>query len=1056
MKIGKKSFFLGIVFLGMIVLFGFLGKQSLIKAEDAQTTEGNIATGEVDLTQFTGNEIREVQSWEQLIRAIDDTSVKAISITKSFETPDDPSISGTLNSISAGATSNANATANFRYLTRTGIARKLVIEGNNNTIDFRSLMIGFYNNTVTGTNGWDITWQNLNAYHGNYYGFTSYVDLSADNQRLSKLTFHNLKDTGSELLHSPYAQVYMSGTVENNMTQYYTSPFRTNWQINALGQANLEISNLTLMENANFKSNTINSGNIWLMNGGSLVLDKNSTMTVTTGPSNDWGEAYGQNLYVANGNVTLNEGATLNLNSPKGKTDWGSLDLYSANSKLTIGKKAVLNIKSDGRSSGGTGDARSIISMGGGSSLIVDEEGALNIEATNMGNSETDIIYASGDATFKVNKKGTFNILSDSTNPAQSLIRFATQGSTFQFADALRVNLQRTSVLNSGDSGLVRIGGTLGKLDVDIQKVNIWNLGILDGLPNRSWTPMYGMLINYSDINPTITKASSLTTANETSFKNPTTGFTTKNVQRVLYEYIPDVSVSILSKATDDITSTDSTTITGTTNPGAYVRLSDKPIVDSVGVLIDPAKNSVKSPVTSSGQDPLYTDNFTVQADASGNYSYTLPEGKHFSAGTTITAYSFLDGKTDTATQVVLDVTPPKGEPKEYHLGKGDARPDPSVFVQNPTDSNPVPQNFTYKYTAETLGEIDTLVGTVGEHEVKVIIMDDAKNETVVTSKLIVHETTNGIDAQDITVETNTIKDMTEAQLKAQILSQSNVSAHKIVDGVYTELTDNVQVTDLAGLSPSKTSGTYPVVLTVKAADSGLATDITKVIQVTVKLSEQNVKVQFVDESGVSLHENVTLKGSVGSTIDLTKEKQVTDAITSVLADRYLVETSGRPTNETAIPIGTEESTITYTFQGTLSIYSGPTEINFGSHEVSWKGTKDNNPSYDQPLVIWDNRKNLDNWKLSVKLEGELSMPDSPTHVLSGVLSYQTASDKKVLSTDAQDVLQAKHDASGQYDISTRTWGPDKQGLRLDVPSGAVKLTGEYETTLIWRVEEAY
>lgn len=180
------------------------------------------------------------------------------------------------------------------------------------------------------------------------------------------------------------------------------------------------------------------------------------------------------------------------------------------------------------------------------------------------------------------------------------------------------------------------------------------------------------------------------------------------------------------------------------------------------------------------------------------------------------------------------------------------------------------------------------------------------------------------------------------------------------------------------------------------------------------------------------------------------------DAIAAVLTQRYLLETSGRPANETAVEINTDGAKVTYTFQGTLSIYSGPTEINFGSHEVSWKGTKDADPSYDQPLIIWDNRKTLDNWKLSVKLEDELSIPNSPDHVLNGVLSYQTATDKKTLSVDAQEVLRTKHEASGQYNISTKTWGPDKQGLRLDVPSGAVKLVGDYETTLIWRVEEAY
>ncbi|MEI5992306.1 hypothetical protein A5881_003862 [Enterococcus termitis] len=492
---------------------------------------------------------------------------------------------------------------------------------------------------------------------------------------------------------------------------------------------------------------------------------------------------------------------------------------------------------------------------------------------------------------------------------------------------------------------------------------------------------------------------------------------------------------------TDNITLLSSTTLKGKTNPEALVRLSNDKYFPIAELNSDSNKEKEK---------------YTMRADTNGNFEYKLSGGNHFVAGDKITINSYINGKRDTKEQIVLDKTAPKGESKNYHIVKGEAKPDAKVFVQNPIDTNPVPQDFTYKYTEETLSKIDTLVNTIGEHEVKVILMDNALNETIVTSTLIVHETKNLIEAGAITLETKIIKDMSETQIKEQILLQSKAKASKLVDGDLTDLTDKIQVTDLAGLSSSKTSGTYPVILTVKAADSGLATDITKVVQVTVKLSEQNVKVRFVDEAGETLSTTVTVKGNVGSTIDLTKEKQVIDTIASVLTNRYILEKSGRPTNETAVPVGMEESTITYTFQGTLSIYSGPTEINFGTHEVSWKGTKDNNPSYDQPLVIWDNRKNLSNWKLSVKLESELSMPSSPTHVLSGSLSYQTISDKKILSTEAQDVLQAKHDTSGQYDISTRTWGPDKQGLRLDVPSGGVKLTGEYETTLVWRVEEVY
>ncbi|MBO0473362.1 MucBP domain-containing protein [Enterococcus ureasiticus] len=237
---------------------------------------------------------------------------------------------------------------------------------------------------------------------------------------------------------------------------------------------------------------------------------------------------------------------------------------------------------------------------------------------------------------------------------------------------------------------------------------------------------------------------------------------------------------------------------------------------------------------------------------------------------------------------------------------------------------------------------------------------------------------------------------------------------------------------------------------------SGIVQETPQDVYFYYKKAKADLTVQFVDESGGKLHEAVVKEKTIGEKVDLTKEKEVKDAIAEVLTKRYLLENSGHPTNEKAVLINANGTKVTYTFQGTLSIYSGPKEINFGSHEVSWKGTKDANPSYDQPLIIWDNRKTLDNWKLSVKLEDELSIPDSPDHVLNGVLSYQTATDKKTLSVDAQEVLRTKHEASGQYNVSNKTWGPDKQGLRLDVPPGAVKLIGDYETTLIWRVEEAY
>ncbi|MFD2385813.1 hypothetical protein [Enterococcus rivorum] len=108
------------------------------------------------------------------------------------------------------------------------------------------------------------------------------------------------------------------------------------------------------------------------------------------------------------------------------------------------------------------------------------------------------------------------------------------------------------------------------------------------------------------------------------------------------------------------------------------------------------------------------------------------------------------------------------------------------------------------------------MLDIVGEHEVKVDLFDNAKNKTTITSKLIVHETTNSIDGKDIEIGTDVLSNMTEKKLKEYIFEQSSPTAQKIVDGVYTELTNKIQLTDLGGLTINSAAGVYQVTFTVK------------------------------------------------------------------------------------------------------------------------------------------------------------------------------------------------------------------------------------------------
>lgn len=987
-----------------------------------------------------------VTDWSSFIRALADPSVSHINVIQSFAVPSNPRAG--LTDILLRDTSNLSGYSQYVGLDPTGVARKVVIEGNNNNIDFGAICITYYDRNLTGTSGgWDLTWQNLNVYHGNIYGFTTLNDLSQTNQRKSKMTYHNVTDVGSQLIHSPDTDVVLSGKVSTNQTRYYTSPFRTNWESDDENQINLMITNLTVAEGAIVDMSSLRGGNILLRNGGSLILEKNSKMVVKASQNDLTGEgdAAQTNLRIQGGTVTLREGAVLDMTP---KPNYSSMTLTETGSSVSIGKDASIIINSNGHTNNSNGDNRNIVYLAGGATLEVASGGKLDIKTTGMGTSNSNIVHVAGTANFIVRKKGMFSIVSDSTSPTQALLNFTNASSKFQFADALLVNLQRTEYMNAG-GGLIRIAGSGGKLDVDIQKVSRWGRGNLTATPTATWTPMYGMLLTYNEYAPTVATVSSLLESNITDFRSR---FTTRDTQRVLFEYIPDVGVVINSMATDEQASVNSTTVYGTTNPGAYVRLSDVPVNGTVATVLPKSGNTIKSPVTSIGASADFSENFTVQADALGNYSYILPGNKHFSAGTVIKAYSFLNGKYASVTQTVLDKTPPSGEARAYHAGKGTAVPNPKGFVTKPTDSNPVSQNYTYAYASDNpVATIQGMLNVVGEHTVKVDLFDNANNKTTITSKLIVHDAENTVNGTDLEIGTNILRGMTNTEIEAFVLTNANQTAQKIIDGVHTDLSDKVQVSNLGSLSSASTAGPYIVTLTVKKADSGLTTDIHKDIIVTVKDSSAVLTVNFVNEANQILRGyTVLISGLVGDTIDLTQQSTVQTQLSNVTNAGY--DIVARPTNETAVSLNNAAVMVQYKVQGVISLASVPSTLGFGSLSYEAATKRIDNPTVDKKLIITDTRADA---STGFKMTATLSTPMTNVNgkTLANALRYVYKGSEKVLDVNAQEVYINSSGATGNYTVSD-TWGDNKgtDGVKLQLGSSEVVYTGDYTGVITWKV----
>jgi len=391
---------------------------------------------------------------------------------------------------------------------------------------------------------------------------------------------------------------------------------------------------------------------------------------------------------------------------------------------------------------------------------------------------------------------------------------------------------------------------------------------------------------------------------------------------------------------------------------------------------------------------------------------------------------------------------------------------DDAKAIENATDYRPFLSEFQDNYSTKDNIKVElkagqdiaTLVKTVGPSSFQLTLTDEKGNardvmvplfiqnqEVVKSSQYIIYGKDFSVDSKEYPT--------TDAALRSLILEKTELKLWQYDDLSVTAMNNtqlNLSIDKLPQTSASAQGGIYEA---TASYGSGTA-KVDKPINVTVIPSIAPVTIQFVDENNQPIVDEVTFESSVGESIDLTQNTQVLEKLKAVKALNYVLDTS--PTDEQNLLVVPEGVTRKYTFKGTLFIQSAPKTINFGDQNVSAFDKTYANPEYDQDLIIWDNRQTLGTWKITLKQSQDFSIPDDPSQKLPDVLSYQTAGEEKMISTDAQEVFSSKHQSSGKYDISQETWGPEKQGLRLNIPVGSVKQIGKYETTLTWQIEEAY
>ncbi|MBP1047984.1 hypothetical protein I6N96_16965 [Enterococcus sp. BWM-S5] len=730
----------------------------------------------------------------------------------------------------------------------------------------------------------------------------------------------------------------------------------------------------------------------------------------------------------------------------------------AANSSIYVSSKAAFNLNMNGS----FGSALKMV--GANSSFVVEDEGEVNFDVKSQTGtaytgttsltsindvSATANILQVDSGSFTVGRKGIFDMKVHDGTGSRNM--FYVGNGSFTFADAYRVDL------NAQGNDNVELVNMAGTFNADIQAVYAWNKGNSADdktASNYEWTPIYNAQITYARSGTTDVVANSVSTATKNDF---VTNYRTESFNRVLYEWIPDVEVEI-SEVSDNETILSGQQISGRTNPLAMVTIYITRAGSSTEEKLSGANKA--NEVDDWASNTSY--NYHVNADASGDYTFTLPNDVTLYVGDTIRVHSWRYGKENDATTVVLDKTAPEVVTKDIYRVVNGASPAASEFVSSVTDKGVNPAVWDAYYNAASpQAMIDGWMTTVGVYDVKLDVADRAvdadgnaspnmnPSDVPWEAKLHVLAADREITADDVTTSVAVVRGFnTLDELKEFILAESNAAAFKIENDAKVDLTDQIVVSNLGSLNLNSLDGSYQVEVSVPGEN------LTKTITVVVEKSESTVTVQFVNELDEELHQEIVLTADIGQSVDLTTTQSVLDAIADVEGRSYVI--TNRPDSEAGIVVSASGTTVTYKFKGVLELTSAPATVDFGSLTYNAKVQRVDNPTTDDDLVVTDTRADTtDGWTLYAELT-ENMINVSTGSIMNEALWYVDSSGNEIpLTLDYGSQAVYTSSAGGSFDI-TSTWGntSNDPGLKLiaDPTKTTVSSVGKYSGVVTWTI----
>lgn len=132
---------------------------------------------------------------------------------------------------------------------------------------------------------------------------------------------------------------------------------------------------------------------------------------------------------------------------------------------------------------------------------------------------------------------------------------------------------------------------------------------------------------------------------------------------------------------------------------------------------------------------------------------------------------------------------------------------------------------------------------------------------------------------------------------------------------------------------------------------------------------------------------------------------------------------------------------------GVLTFVSAPTALNFGvkTESLNGKTIADNPQIVGEPLVVSDNRGNLQKWTMTATLLAPLANGDA---IFPDAIHYVNDDSDEVITGLSKQIFSHKNEAVGEYNISEEEWVKKGNGFKIELEPGAVNKLGKYQATI--------